>query len=158
MRDTLFRWFAIPAGQKPADVLRWVRRIQLATAAVGCWVAVLAWANGVPKWWLVAGLAVVLPLVGALSLAPAIRRAEHRPPPDPARAGSRERVARRWTIATFVVIAVIALPFEYLAAGWGFVIFMQIVWAISLPFGLYLRRRWPRISDPRPPAEPPPGG
>jgi hypothetical protein len=104
----LQRWFARPSPESPAETLRWVQRMSIATAVVGLPGLVLLWATGgIPLW-----LLLVLPgllLLSVISLGPPIRDAErkeldpsYRPPP-------LEQRRRRGRRAGYLMLAVLCL-------------------------------------------------
>ena len=97
-------WLRPPPADRPGDVLRWTRRVSLATAGLLLVGAALAWPDDHRVSWLVVA-AVAVVVVNAATMGPAIRRADERGPvtdPDE-RARLRDRNGRR-TVALLAVV------------------------------------------------------
>jgi hypothetical protein len=75
MTARLKQWCGRPPVERPAEVLRWVRRLGIAVAAAGLLLAAQIWAtDGSPPSALIAAFG--LALVSAATLGPAIRKAD----------------------------------------------------------------------------------
>ena len=141
MRDRLRRWLAPPQTGRPADTLRWVRRLHLVIAPLGLLVSAELLAEGASWWWIGIG-STGLALLGAATTGPSIRRAEARGRLDPATAPERRRRARRITASYFAVMAIVSVGLFYVLLGLGAAIFLAVMWLVSGPLGLWLARRW----------------
>ena len=104
MGERLRRWFARPPeGSPPAEVLRWTRRVSLASTALGLVAIGSLAASGDTSWWI--PLVIALPALYTLLVFPRVIRSVERrtvagklPPPTPRerRVGIAGGIA--WTI------------------------------------------------------------
>jgi hypothetical protein len=128
----------------PRDALRWVRTMEVVSAA-GCFVAAVAF--GDPAWlrWVLVALGLVSlsPWPGAAAI---LRKADKNPGvliSDPER--RRARARRTLKIMSVLLVAVMSLV-GLVAGGWGAALVMGILGALGALGGVWLYRSWERAS------------
>ena len=136
----MLSWLRVPTQDDPAEMLRWVRRLQLVMIPVGLLLALLLRADDLSAWW----LGLVVSGGGVLSLAtigPSIRRAERHGPNDPATRPQRVRRAERATLAFAGVFTVAAAGIGLAAGGVEFAIVLALLMSSGSALGFWVFRR-----------------
>lgn len=141
MRDRLNDWFTPPRTGRPADTLRWVRRVHFLIVPSGLLVAALLLATGSPVWW-IALASTAMSVLGAATMGPVLRRAEQQPPLDPATAPERRRRAMRVTAMMYGVMTIAAGVVIYFVDSLGAAIVVAALMAGGAALGLWLLRHW----------------
>jgi hypothetical protein len=125
-----------PTNDHPADMLRWVRRLNVAMLGVGVLVALLLW----PMWWFGAGIAV-LALLSLATIGSAIERAEAHGPNDPATRPERRRRAERVTYGVFGAFGLIVAVIGLFVEGPLFAVVLLVVVGLSIGGAIGISRR-----------------
>ncbi len=128
-------WLSITSDD-PAATLRWVRRVELAFVPLALLFAALLLLKDSPVWWLCCASAA-LGLLCALTMGPAIKRAEQHT--FDAAAWARE--AERLTVAIFFSVAAVAVVVVYAFAGLALALVLAALFALSSAAAFAVRRR-----------------
>ncbi len=130
----------MPTDDDPAEMLRWVRRLQIVMIPAGLLIALMLRAEDLDAWWL--GLVVsgggVLSL---LTIGSSIRRAEQHGPNDPATRPRRVRRAERATLAFAAVLTVAAAGIGWAVDGVGAAIALALLMGVGTALGIWVFRR-----------------
>jgi hypothetical protein len=133
-------WLRIPNGENPADMLRWVRKIDVLSIPAGGLLALLLRSEGLGVWWLGFGLTLT-GLVGLATIGPSIRKAERRGPLDPATRPQRRRRARRAMVAWWAVFICAVVAISIAAGSIGFGVYMAVIMLVALALSIWWMRR-----------------
>jgi len=134
-------WLRVPTQDDPAEMLRWVRRLQLVMIPVGLLIALLLRAEDLGAWW----LGLVVCGGGVLSVAtigPSIRRAERHGPNDPATRPQRARRAERLTLIWVGGVIAAAAGVGLAVGGVEAAIAVALIMGVSAVLGIWTFRRW----------------
>jgi hypothetical protein len=129
-----------PSEHDPAATLRWVRRVELAFVPFALVLAALLLVKGSGLWW-VGTASAGLGLIAAVSMSPAIRRAEERVPNNPEKWRDWRRRAERLSVATFAALAALAVGLAYAFSGLGLAALLAGMFAAASAAASAVRRR-----------------
>jgi hypothetical protein len=136
------RWLRPPPKDRPGDVLRWVRRVSLATASLLVAGAALVWLDEDRVIWPVV-VAIALVVLNAATMGSAIRRADKRgATADPDEVARMRRRGDRAAAATLAVM-LIGVPVA------GYAIYGEETAAVLLVAGALFAAIYPRARRSR---------
>lgn len=145
MPKRLRAWFGRPApGSSRADVMRWVRRLNMGAGVMCVLFAAQLGLLGMELWWVLAAIGALNLLDALVRMPRRIRRIEAEPEPPRASPDVISRRRKRGMAMMSAVYVVSGAFGGFLAGGATGLAFGAILGAVGSLFGFRLARRWPQ--------------